>query len=138
MMAGIAALSDEAVDQFEAGAFAAPVGMELVRIAGERDRGQFIEGAARHCQRSAVAAQGTRDARRSVPRAQAIWQAGIVRPGPLTGFAKLRGCPQAFKGYFHALIAMTALAANVRRDCFILRTVSRIGVPRNSAFEIPE
>ena len=65
MMAGIAALSDEAVDQFEAGAFAAPVGMELVRIAGERDRGQFIDGAARHYQRwpwrlKALATRGDR------------------------------------------------------------------------------
>ena len=72
-MTGIAALVDETVDQFEAGALAAPAGMELVRIAGERDRGQFIEGAARHYQRSAVAAQGTREALRSVPRAQAVW-----------------------------------------------------------------
>jgi hypothetical protein len=137
-MAGIAALVDEAVDQFEAGAFAAPVGVDVARIAGERDRGQFIEGAARHCQRSAVAAQGTRDARRSVPRAQAVWQAGIVRPGPLTGSAKLRACPQACKGYFRALIAMTALAANVLRDCFILRTACRIGVSQNIASEILE
>lgn len=51
VMTGIAALVDETVDQFEAGALAAPAGMELVRIAGERDRGQFIEGAARHYQR---------------------------------------------------------------------------------------
>jgi len=137
-MTGIAALVDETVDQFEAGALAAPAGMELVRIAGERDRGQFIEGAARHYQRSAVAAQGTRDALRSVPRAQAVWQAGIVSPGPLTGSAKLRPCPQACKGYFRTLIAMTALSANVRRDCFILRTACRIGVSQNSASEILE
>jgi hypothetical protein len=54
VMTGIAALSDETVDQFEAGALTAQVGVYVARLAGERDRGQFIEGVA------ARAAGGTR------------------------------------------------------------------------------